>query len=410
MRNYLIIGNGVAGTTAAENIRKQDKEGKITIFSDEDLPFYYRLRLNEFISGDISETELVAKKMKWYEDRNIDLKLKTRIVDVKHKEKIAVTEDNQRFAFDRLLIATGSHSFVPPIKGSEKEGVFTLRDIQDARNISAYAKNVENIIIIGGGLLGLEVGHALRKSGKRIVVVEFFPRLLPRQLDVDGARRLQEVMEDMGFSFRLGVKTQEITGDGQVSGILLEEGEPLSGEMVVVSAGVRPNMVLAERLTLSIDKGIVVDEHLQTSQLDIYAAGDVAAFKGMPYGIWPAAMEQGKIAGINMAGGNMGYAGTTMANTLKVAGIDLASAGNIDAENEFEARVKSEGGIYRKIVIKDNHIIGCIMLGDTKGFTQITKMMAEKTDVSQIDELIQPQRHEDTKKPKACQKRTFREH
>ena len=387
MRNYLIIGNGVAGTMAAENIRKQDSEGKITVFSDEDLPFYYRLRLNEFISGDISETQLVAKKVTWYEDQNISLKLKTRIVEVKLQEKVAVTEDNQRFAFDRLLIATGSHSFIPPIKGSEKKGVFALRDIQDARNISAYAKNVEDIILIGGGLLGLEAGHALRKLGKRIMVVEFFPRLLPRQLDVDGARRLQEVMEDMGFSFRLGGKTQEITGDGQVNGILLEGGESLSGGMVVVSAGVRPNMVLAEPLALSIDKGIVVDEHLQTSQPGIYAAGDVAEFRGMPYGIWPAAMEQGRIAGINMAGGDMSYDGTTMANTLKVAGVDLASAGNIDAENEFEAKVKTDGGIYRKIVIKENHIVGCIMLGETKGFNQITKMMAEKTDVSQIEDL-----------------------
>ena len=388
MRSYLIIGNGVAGTTAAENIRKQDNDGKITIFSDEDLPFYYRLRLNEFISGDISEKQLVAKKMKWYEDQNISLKLKTRIADVKLQEKTAVTEDNQKFAFDCLLIATGSHSFIPPIKGSEKEGVFTLRDIQDARNISAYAKNVENIILIGGGLLGLETGHALRKLGKRIMVGEFFPRLLPRQLDVDGARRLQEIMEEMGFSFRLGVKTQEITGDGQVSGILLEGGESLSGGMVIISAGVRPNMSLAEGLGLSVDKGIVVDEHLQTSQPGIYAAGDVAEFKGIPYGIWPAAMEQGKIAGINMGGGDMSYSGTIMANTLKVAGVDLASAGDIDAENEFEARVKTEGGIYRKIVIKDNHIVGCIMLGDTKGFNQITRMMTEKTDVSQIEDLL----------------------
>jgi nitrite reductase (NADH) large subunit len=388
VRNYLIIGNGVAGTTAAESIRKQDGVGKITIFSDEDLPFYYRLRLNEFISGDISETQLVAKKATWYEDRNISLKLKTRIVEVKLQEKTAITEDSQRFAFDRLLIATGSHSFVPPIKGSENEGVFALRDIQDARSISAYAKNVEDVILIGGGLLGLEAGHALMKMGKRIMVVEFFPRVLPRQLDVDGARRLQEIMEHMGFSFYLGAKTQEITGDGQVSGILLEGGESLSGGMVIVSAGVRSNMVLAERLALSIDKGIVVDEHLQTSQPDIYAAGDVAEHKGVPYGIWPAAMEQGKIAGINMAGGNMTYDGTTMANTLKVAGVDLASAGNIDAENEFEAMVKTEGGVYRKIVIKDNHIVGCIMLGETKGFNQITKMMAEKTDISQIGDLL----------------------
>jgi nitrite reductase (NADH) large subunit len=145
---------------------------------------------------------------------------------------------------------------------------------------------------------------------------------------------------------------------------------------------------LADSLGLDHDKGIIVDEHLRTSQPDIYGAGDVAEFKGMPYGIWPAAMEQGKIAGANMAGGDMTYEGTTMANTLKVAGVDLASAGNIDAENEFQSKVIADEGIYKKIVFEQDHIIGCIMLGDTKGFNKITKAMSEKQKVSQIRDLI----------------------
>jgi nitrite reductase (NADH) large subunit len=388
MSQYLIIGNGVAGTTAAEHIRKQDKEGGITIVTDEDLPFYYRVRLNDFISGDISETQLVAKKESWYEERNISLRLKTRIMDVNLQEKMAVTEDNQGFYYDRLLMATGSHSFVPPIKGSVRKGVFALRNIQDARNISAYAKNVEEIVLIGGGLLGLEAGHALLKLGKRIMVVEFFPRLLPRQLDVEGARRLQKIMEDMGFSFRLGAKTEEIMGEHQVSGVQLEGGESLSAGMVIVSAGVRPNMALAESLGLNTDKGIVVDEHLRTNQPDIYAAGDVSEFQGVPYGIWPAAMEQGMIAGSNMAGSDIQYSGTTIANSLKVAGIDLASAGNIDAENEFGSRIVMDENVYKKVVIKDNQIIGCIMLGETEGFNRITHMMAENQDASQIEDIF----------------------
>jgi nitrite reductase (NADH) large subunit len=388
MANYLIIGNGVAGTTAAENIRKQDKEVNITIVTDEDLPFYWRIQLNEYISGDIAEEQLSAKKEGWYRDQNISLKLKTRIVGADPQKKVVVTKDEEELAYDRLLIATGSHSFIPPIKGSEKEGVFALRDVKDARDISAYAKNIEDVILIGGGLLGLEAGNALRKLGKKIMVVEFFPRLLPRQLDVDGAGRLQKIMEGMGFSFRLGAKTQEITGDDKASGVLLEGGETLSGQMIVISAGVRPNLELADPLGLKTDKGIVVDERLQTNQPDIYAAGDVAEFRGMPYGIWPAAMEQGKIAGINIAGGKTTYNGTTMANTLKVVGVDLASAGNIDAENEFESKVTTDEDQYKKIVLEDNKIIGCIMLGDTKGFNEITKMMSEKRDVSQIKDQI----------------------
>jgi len=388
MKNYLIIGNGVAGTTAAENIRKQDKDGSITIVTDEDLPFYWRIQLNEYISGDITEEQLLAKKKDWYRDQNITLKLKTRIVGADAQKKVVVTEDKQELAYDSLLIATGSHSFIPPIKGNEKKGVFALRDVQDAREISLFTKSVEEVILIGGGLLGLEAGNALRKLGKKIMVVEFFPRLLPRQLDVDGAGRLQKIMEGMGFSFRLGAKTQEITGDDKAQGALLEGGETLSGQMVVISAGVRPNLELAEPLGLKTDKGIVVDEHLRTNQPDIYAAGDVAEFRGMPYGIWPAAMEQGKIAGMNMAGGEATYNGTTMANTLKVVGVDLASAGNIDAENEFESKVVTGENLYKKIVLDNNQIIGCIMLGDTKGFNEITKMMSEKRDVSQIKDQI----------------------
>jgi nitrite reductase (NADH) large subunit len=388
MSNYLIIGNGVAGTTAAENIRKQDKKGNITIVTDEDLPFYWRIKLNEYISGDIPEEQLLAKKEDWYRDQNIALKLKTRIVGADAQKKVVVTEDKEELAYDSLLIATGSHSFIPPIKGSEKKGVFALRDVQDARDISLFAKSAEEVILIGGGLLGLEAGNALRKLGKKIMVVEFFPRLLPRQLDVDGAGRLQKIMEGMGFSFRLGAKTQEITGDDKANGALLEGGETLSGQMVVISAGVRPNLELAEPMGLKTDKGVVVDERLRTNQPDIYAAGDVAEFRGMPYGIWPAAMEQGKIAGANMAGGEATYNGTTMANTLKVVGVDLASAGNIDAENEFESKVATHEDQYKKIVLENDQIIGCIMLGDTKGFNEITKMMSEKRDVSQIKDQI----------------------
>ena len=388
MRNYVIIGNGVAGTTAAENIRKTDKEGPITMVTNEDLPFYYRIRLNEYVSGELTEQELIAKNDQWYKDHNIDLKLVTRVVEAVPQEKLIITEKKERLSYDRLLIATGSHSFIPPIKGSEEKGVFSLRTVQDARAISAYAGEAESIVLIGGGLLGLEAGNALRKLGKRVMVVEFFPRLLPRQLDGDGAKRLQGIMEEMGFSFRLGAKTQEITGNGSVNRVVLEGGETLPAEMVIISAGVRPNMEMAEPLGLDHDKGIKVDEHLRTNQSDIYAAGDVAEFRGMPYGIWPAAMEQGKIAGINMAGGNEVYNGTTMANTLKVVGIDLASAGNIDAENEFQSKIVKDKDVYKKIVLENNRIIGCIMLGETKGFNRITKAISEGMDVFKIMDQV----------------------
>lgn len=392
MNKYVIIGNGVAGTTAAEQIRKLDRDGSITILTDEDLPFYWRIKLNEYLSGEVTEKGLLAKDDEWYESRGIVLKLQTRVVGGDPKEKTVTSLDNHTFSYDKLLIATGSHSFVLPVKGSDLPGVYALRTIADARRIAAAAQAAQSVVLIGGGLLGLEAGNALRKLGRQVTVVEFFPRLLPRQLDEEGAKRLKVIMEGMGFSFRLGAKTQEILGNGKVRGVALDGGEALPAQMVIVSAGVRPNLELAKPLGLDVDKGIKVNERLQTNQEGIYAAGDVAGFRGMPpYGIWPAGMEQGKCAGINMAGGEMLYNGTTMANTLKVVGIDLASAGNIDAEGKYESLVMAGSDkAYMKIVLDNNQIIGCIMLGETKAFTQITKLMAERRDVSAIKEMLIP--------------------
>ncbi len=388
MTNYLIVGNGVAGTTAAENIRKLDKEGKITVVTEESTPFYHRVRLPEFISGDLAEDKLKAKKDQWYKEQGIDLRLNTRIQGANPGKKAVTTQRNEEISYDRLLLATGSRSFLPPMKGADKKGVFALRSIQDARDIAAWAKNIQKGVLIGGGLLGLEAGNALRKLGKKLTVVEFFPRLLPRQLDVAGAGRLQAILEGMGFSFRLGAKTQEIKGEDRVSGVLLEGGELLPAEMVVISAGVRPDLELAKALVLDRDKGVKVDAQMRTNQPGIYAAGDVAEFKGIPYGIWTAAAEQGQVAGTNMAGGKALYKGTVMANTLKVVGIDLASAGNIDAENKLQSKVLTDEKVYKKIVLENDQIAGCIMLGDTKGFTKITKMMSENRNVSQIKDKL----------------------
>lgn len=388
MTDYLIIGNGVAGTTSAESIREQDGLGNITIVTEEDLPYYYRIRLPEYISGDIDEKGLIAKKASWYDDREIELVLNSRVTDIVPGEKKVVAEDKRIFSYDSLLIATGSHCFIPPIQGSDRKGVFSLRDIRDARNISSYAEEIENVVLIGGGLLGLETGNALRKLGKRVTVVEFFPRLLPRQLDNDGAVRLRNIMENMGFSFRLGAKTREIAGNDKVKEVILEDGENLPAGMVIISAGVRPNMELAGLLGLDTDKGIKVNEHLKTSRPDVFAAGDAAEFRGFPYGIWPAAMEQGKIAGACMAGSDTQYKGTTMANSLKVVGVDLASSGDIDEENKHESIRVTNENVYKKLVLENNRIIGCIMLGDTRGFNKITRAISEERNVSGFKDKI----------------------
>lgn len=259
-----------------------------------------------------------------------------------------------------------------------------MRTVDDARRIISYCETAEKALLIGGGLLGLEAGNALRKRGKQVTVVEFFPRLLPRQLDERGARRLRNLMEDMGLSFRIGVTTKEIAGTGSVENVILQGDDGIPADMVIVSAGVRPNLEPARWLDLKCNSGIIVDSTLRTSRPEVFAAGDTTEFEGMIYGIWPAAMQQGKAAGVNMAGGSLSYKGTTMANKLKVVGIDLAAAGEIDVETRHENRITETDSIYRKLVIDDNRLIGCIMLGDTSDFASMTKAITEKKDISQV--------------------------
>jgi len=392
MTRYVIVGNGVAGTSAAEEIRKQDSNGSIDIFSVEDRPFYYRIRLPEVVAGDVQEDTIVARNPKWYKDQGMNLHLETRVTAIDAENKTLATEDGQEFPYDRLLLANGSHSFIPPIQGADKPGVFALRTMQDVREIREWAQNSEQVVLIGGGLLGLEAGNGLRKLDKQVTVVEVFPRLLPRQLDAKGASRLQSMLEDMGFRFCLGAKTTSIEGEHAADKVILDDGTSLSTDLILVSAGVRPNLELARQLNLDLDKGIKVNEFLQTSSPDIYAAGDVTEFQGRVYGIWPAAQEQGRLAGRNMAGAGQtqAYQGTVMANTLKVVGIDLASAGEIDAEGLYEARIKEDDSCYRKIVLDGRSIIGCIMLGDTSGFQKVTQLMQEGTDASDVlDSILQ---------------------
>lgn len=387
MTTYIIIGNGVAGNAAAESIRKHDKTGKIVIFSKGKYPFYYVPALPDFIAGEKELKGLIIHDLDWYEKNHIDLHLETTIAGIAPAQESVVTEKGERYQYDKLLLATGGTSFIPPIKGAELDGVFTLRALEDAEKIKEFAKRSKQAVLIGGGLLGLEAGNGLRKGGLKIIVVEFFPRLLPRQMDVPGAAILQRQMEGMGFDFYLGAKTKEIRRDARGLHVELEGGESLGADMVLISAGVRPELTLAKSLGLEIDKGVKVDDYMKTGLDKIYAAGDLIEHRGRFYGIWPAAMEQGKVAGAAMAGQDVKYEGTVVSNTLKVAGIDLFSAGEIDVEGTLDSVVtkKDEAkSTYRKLVIKENVLVGAILLGNIRGSKEIEYAIKVRKDISAL--------------------------
>ncbi len=383
---YTIIGNGVAGTTAAACIREVDADGQITILSEEAYPFYTKIRLPEYLSGELDKQELIIRKSDWYRDLNIQLFLNTVVSGIDTDKKMVLTGDGS-IPYDRLLLATGGVSFVPPIPGADKKGVFTLRTLEDAITISVYAQPAKkSVLLIGGGVLGLEAGNGLQKAGHTITVAEVFPRLLPRQMDQEGASILQSQMEQFGFQFYLGAESQEIIGGDTAEGLMLKDGTRIDCDMIIISAGVRPKAMLAQGLGLKIEKGVIVDDTMSTGLPDIYAAGDLIQHNGIFYGLWPAAEQQGKIAGINMAGGNAKYFGTPISNRLKVVGIDLVAAGDIDADGNKESIVFKDRGsfIYKKLVLDQSRIIGIILYGDIKDNGKILSAIENKTDISSI--------------------------
>ena len=383
---YIIIGNGVAGSTAAFHIRKHDSDGEIIILTNEATPFYSRIRLIEYLAGEADADEIIIHKKDWYEKNNIRLLVNTPAVEIDKEQREVVTSEGRRFGFDKLLLATGGFSFVPPITGSDKEGVFTLRTIRDADRIISYSKGMKKALIIGGGVLGLEAGNALRKRGFDIAVAEYFPRLLPRQMDPEGAEILRTQLESMGFVFYLGARSKEIIGDDRARGLILEDGTRIDADLIIISAGIRPYAELGSKLGLALNKGLVVNDMMETDIKDIYAAGDLIEHRGVFYGIWPASEKQGEIAGINMSGGNALYEGTTMSNVLKIVGIDLAAAGDIDADGKYESVIRkdAEKYIYKKLVIKDNILSGAILFGDISGYRRVLKAIENKEDIGGI--------------------------
>ena len=390
--NVIIVGNGVAGVTAARSIKENHPETLVSIYTDESSRYYSRPRVYEVLSGEAEPEDVSVFSEEWYRTKGITVQLNKKVSSIDTKRKELLLDDQTRVSYDKLLLANGGHSFVPPIKGADKTGVFTLRTISDALRIKGFTENTRKAIVIGGGLIGLEFAASLRKLGQQVTVVELFPRLLPRQLDQDGAALLKNRIESLGINIVLGVKTTEILGKETVTGIKLDSGKKISGDLVLVSAGMRSNTELALEAGIKVNRGIVVDGHMQTSADDVYAIGDVAEYEGTVYGIIPAALEQASIAVANMLGDeHANYTGTVSSNTLKIVGIDLTSMGLVNPEEPTYEEIKKTDqpkGVYKKLVLDKGKIVGAILLGDKKGVASIRKLIARETDITKYKNLI----------------------
>jgi nitrite reductase (NADH) large subunit len=390
----------VAGVTAARAL--SDAGAGVEVYTQEASHYYPRPRLQSFLAGEIELGELPLYPPSWYEKRGIAVRLGIEVAKLDPRAKQIVLADGRQVSYDRLLLAAGSCPFMPAVGGVGKGGVFTLRTIEDALAIKRWAEGAERAVVIGCGLLGLEAARALTELGLEVTVLEQGPYPLPRQLDAEGGALLKELIGAMGIEVVVEASSQAILGDGTspltlggiegglATGVLLQDGRRIDGDLILISAGVRSNVRLAQEVGLEVNRGVVVDEHLRTSAEDIYAAGDVAEFRGRVYGIIPAAIEQARAAARNMLGEEATYHGTIPSNTLQVMGIDCTSIGMVHPPEGvgYQELRKSGAGVYKKLVLKDGRLVGAILLGEKKDAALISRLIRAETDVSRHVESL----------------------
>lgn len=364
-RQCVVVGTGVAGVEAALSARQRDPSCRIRLIGSEDTSFYARIRLGEVVAGRTPPDRLVLKDPKWFGERDIDLALGVRAEGLDPAVARVRLSTGEWVPYDALLLATGAVPFLPPIPGVDREGVLSLRDMTGAIRLRERALRSATAVVIGGGLLGIEVAAALRQNGLSVTVVETAPWLLPRQLDREGAAVVQRHLEARGLIFLLGAQVRAVLGEPRVQAVALVDGATLEADLVLVAAGVRPEVSLAREAGIVWNRGIVVDDRLATSAPGVFAAGDCAEHRGRVYGIWPAAEAQGRAAGAAMTGGEVRYEGTVPSTTLKVTDLPVLSAGDL-ATGEGRIEEVSQGeGVYRKLVRDaDGRLVGAILVGD----------------------------------------------
>ncbi len=387
----VVIGNGMAGVATVENILTKRKDMSIAIFGAEPYTNYNRVLLSSILSGEVAQDEITLNAQKWYEDNGIELHLGAPVKKINKKEKFVITDKDEVYFFDKLLIATGSNAFIPPIKGIQNrgnlnQGIFTFRNLDDAKSMISWAQKCRKAIVIGGGLLGLEAARGLIRQGVEVTVVHLMDRLMDMQLDAAAAAILKKEINKLGINVLLGHCADKVIGNGRVEGLRFTNGKVYQADMIVIATGIRPNVELAREAGLDVNQGIVVNDYMQTSNPDIYAVGECAEHRGKVYGIVAPLMEQAKAAAGAIAGNStLRYEGSVVATKLKVAGIPLASIGNFYEESAgCEALVYSDPGasLYKKAVIQGGRVVGAILLGDLEDYNRFYEYIKNREDIT----------------------------
>ncbi|MFH1662988.1 MAG: FAD-dependent oxidoreductase [Chloroflexota bacterium] len=396
---YLIIGNSAGGIGGAEAIRQIDEDGSVTIVSAESYPAYSRVRISEHLACGCPLEDILFRPADFYKANGIRFipgRKAERLDAVSHIIKL---DDGAEIKWQKLLLATGGLPILPPIKGLNKEGVFSFTNLSDAIEINKYLGDTEEAVVIGGGLIGVSATEALVKRGIKVTVIEMKERILNTILDEEASAMEAAAMRQAGVEILTGNTVAEVNSNPSkpqsVSGVTLNDGRLIPCRLVIVAIGVTPRTELAVSGGVKMNRGILVDNYMTTSQPDIYACGDVAETYDFVYGenrlnpIWPNAYLGGRVAGFNMAGVPTAYQGSTVMNTMKYFGVDIVSAGiTVPPDDSYRVFSQKNGSIYHKVVIKDNCIAGMVFAGDIEKSGIIFNLIIERVDVSQFYELL----------------------
>ncbi|MEH7441925.1 nitrite reductase large subunit NirB [Bacillus sp. JJ1122] len=385
-KKLVMIGNGMAGVRTIEELLKLNREAyEIAIFGNEPHTNYNRIMLSTVLQGDKTIEDIIMNDWDWYKNNGIKLFVGEEIVKIDKDNKQVISSAGRIAEYDELIIATGSSSFILPVPGAEKKGVVGFRDIHDCEMMIKNSQHFKKAVVIGGGLLGLEAARGLLNLGMEVDVVHLMPYLMERQLDATASEMLRKELETQGMNFLLEKQTAEIFGDERVTGLRFADGSEVAADLVVMAVGIRPNVQLAKDSGIYVNRGIVVNDYLETDIPNIYAVGECAEHREIVYGLVAPLYEQGKVLAANLAGVETApYEGTICGTQLKVSGCDLFSAGEIgDDPGTKSIKVHNEfDGVYKKIVIRDNRIAGIVLYGDTKDSNRLFRMLTKKEDVN----------------------------
>lgn len=377
--NIFIIGGSAAGKQAAQTIRKTNKTCNITILSEESFLPYHRPSLTLMISEELESEKFYLAPRAFYIKNKIDLYLNEKVIKVDSASKQIITTSGIYY-YDKLLMATGSENFIPIPNCLEMEGVFSIKYYKDLQSVKRYASTCKNAVVIGGGLLGLEAAWHLHKLGLKVSIVELFPRILPKQLDRESASLIEQSISDQNITLALNEKISKVNGEKKVSGITLANGQVLDCDLLLFSVGARPNLSLARDIGLSTNRGILVNEYMETSAPDIYGAGDTAEFAGAIPGNWMTAVQQGTAAGKNMISPHStSYSPAPLSTMLSAFDRKIFSIGDVgcDPEKDYECYVQNENG-YTKLFFHNGKCVGGILIDNTEAAAKLMRMVREK--------------------------------